>query len=546
MAEPGSFIHAYADRLSVPQGGGIGFCVSTGLPSFEMEIARLGARRQVVWTRGGIPGGEHPVPTDASERGCGWPVSFAVPVGADWPSGYYHALLRGEDGAGNQVRGEAAFVVRSARPGRDAAILLQRPTNTEAAYNSWGGSTFYNGPQGPARRLSFERPFAGFPGTERFRFTVSGEFAADLDRRIVPEALAEEMAAGGVEVTPWRGVDVERPGERWHILDVGFLSTLVRRGDRLAVFDGFSTWASCWHHWERHFVAWAEAAGYAIDYAVNGDLESNPELLEGYRLVLSVGHDEYWTAPMRDSLERFVEAGGNAAFFSGNVSWWQVRSEEEGRALVCWKDEMERDPHFASGDHATLSTLWCHRLIGRPENQLTGVSFAYGGYHGFFSGTPQTGAYTVHRPGHWMFAGDRTRTGGPARGEGPDRQLRVRRLRVRAGRRPAGPDLPRRHPGHLRDPRHRARFPERRRRLDRHGFRGDLRPRRREAADRGRRRPGRLQPRGNRGDDGVHGLVHGAEGGRSRGGPHHPAISWTGCRLRWGLRAVGAGGFPGT
>ena len=66
---------------------------------------------------------------------------------------------------------------------------------------------------------------------------------------------------------------------------------------------------------------------------------------------------------------------------------------------------MERDPHFASGDHATLSTLWCHRLIGRPENRLTGVSFAYGGYHGFFSGTPQTGAYTVHRPGHWLFAG---------------------------------------------------------------------------------------------------------------------------------------------
>ena len=121
--------------------------------------------------------------------------------------------------------------------------------------------------------------------------------------------------------------------------------------------------------------------------------------------MLSVGHDEYWSAPMRDSLEGFVGAGGNAAFFSGNVSWWQVRSEEEGRALVCWKDEMERDPHFASGDHATLSTLWCHRLIGRPENLLTGVSFAYGGYHGFFSGTPQTGAYTVHRPGHWMFAG---------------------------------------------------------------------------------------------------------------------------------------------
>ena len=405
MAEPGRFIHAYTDRLSVPQGGEIGFCVSTDLPFYGVEIARIGARRQVVWTRWGLPGREHPVPADASERGCGWPVSFTVPVADDWPSGYYSALLRGEDEAGFGVGGEAAFVVRSAHPGRDAAILLQRPTNTEAAYNSFGGSTFYNGPQGPARRLSFERPFAGFPGKERFLFTVSAGFAADLDRGVVPEALADSLAAGGVRVSPWASVHVERPGERWHILDVGFLSTLENLEDELAVHDGFSTWLSCWHHWERHFAVWAETAGYAIDYAVNGDLESTPGLLEGYRLVLSVGHDEYWSAPMRDSLEGFVEAGGNAAFFSGNVSWWQVRSEEQGRALVCWKDEMERDPHFASGDHATLSTLWCHRLIGRPENQLTGVGFAYGGYHGFFSGIPQTGAYTVHRPGHWLFAG---------------------------------------------------------------------------------------------------------------------------------------------
>ena len=69
---------------------------------------------------------------------------------------------------------------------------------------------------------------------------------------------------------------------------------------------------------------WAEENGYKIDYAVNSDLEFNPELLDYYRLVLSVGHDEYWSTPMRDNLEAFIADGGNVAFFSGNTCCWQV------------------------------------------------------------------------------------------------------------------------------------------------------------------------------------------------------------------------------
>ena len=71
--------------------------------------------------------------------------------------------------------------------------------------------------------------------------------------------------------------------------------------------------------WELPFVAWAERNGYRLDYAVNSDLEFRPELLNHYKLVLSVGHDEYWSTPMRDHLEAFIGRGGNVAFFSGNT-----------------------------------------------------------------------------------------------------------------------------------------------------------------------------------------------------------------------------------
>jgi hypothetical protein len=158
--------------------------------------------------------------------------------------------------------------------------------------------------------------------------------------------------------------------------------------------------------WELPFVTWAENSGYRIDYAVNSDLEFHPELLPHYRLVLSVGHDEYWSSPMRDHLESYVNEGGNVAFFSGNTCCWQVRSEENGRALTCWKQSYSLDPVFQTGEHRLLSTAWSHHLVKRPENQLTGVGFLFGGYHrshGQFMDGP--GAFTVHRPDHWVFEG---------------------------------------------------------------------------------------------------------------------------------------------
>lgn len=159
-------------------------------------------------------------------------------------------------------------------------------------------------------------------------------------------------------------------------------------------------------HWEYAFVTWAERNGYPLDFAINSDLEFHPELLDHYRLVLSVGHDEYWSSPMRNSLEAFIKKGGNVAFFSGNTCCWQVRSENDGNELVCFKQSLGDDPLYRGEANPLLSTLWSHYLVGRPENTLTGVGFLHGGYHRshgqFMDGS---GAYSVCRPEHWVFSG---------------------------------------------------------------------------------------------------------------------------------------------
>jgi len=170
--------------------------------------------------------------------------------------------------------------------------------------------------------------------------------------------------------------------------------------------------SSQFSRWELPFVTWCEQNSIALDYAANSDLEFHPEILANYKLVLSVGHDEYWSSPMRDNLEAFIAKGGNVAFFSGNSVCWQVRSEDEGRALTCWKQYFATDPVWQEKDRSLLSTAWSHHLVGRPENKLTGVGFLQGGYrqsHGQFM--KDKAEYTVHRPEHWVFAGTDVKRG---------------------------------------------------------------------------------------------------------------------------------------
>ena len=406
-------IEGYADQLSVQAGEQIGFHISTNAATYAIEIARVGAVREPVWSQANLAGRQYPAAENASSYGCNWPVALRLSIPEGWQSGYYSAVLRGSDADGGMAIGELSFVVRSAHPGRDTTILLQLTTNTDCAYNSWGGTTLYSGPDGPGRRGSFERPFAGFQLDDRlFLFSIEAAFAQTLNEGAISDRLQSEFSAHGFLLSRHASMTVEQEDQLWHIHDPGTIYAIRKEGTLLNIYDGFTVWESCWHHWEQPFVSWAERSGFRLDYAVNSDLEFHPEILERYSLVLSVGHDEYWSSPMRDHLEAFIAGGGNAAFFSGNSVWWQIRYEDSGRALVCWKHEYKQDPIYEGGNHKLLSTTWCHRLVNRPENQLTGVSFAYGGYHRFFDQFQDgSGAYMIHRPEHWVFAGTGVKRG---------------------------------------------------------------------------------------------------------------------------------------
>lgn len=109
--------------------------------------------------------------------------------------------------------------------------------------------------------------------------------------------------------------------------------------------------------WERRFVRWAKARGWRIDVAQSPDLHHDTTTLDGYESVLSVGHDEYWSAQMRDRVESFVADGGHAAFLSGNTAFWQVRLEDD--TMVAPKYEAPwTDPVVGTAAEPAMTGMW--------------------------------------------------------------------------------------------------------------------------------------------------------------------------------------------
>ncbi len=350
-------LDGYAWPQSVLPGGEVALHVSSSGP-FGVEVAREGGAREVVWRADAVAGTEHPVPATASADGCDWPASLAVPTDGAWRSGHYSVRLTNGD--------EEAHAFFAVRPAADPApILLVLSTSTANAYNDWGGPSLYTG----GTRVSFERPLA--------RGFLAKPEPAVRKAQAVPdrEALGYFAWAAEHDLSPWSG-------------------------------------GAGWWTWERSFVAWAEREGFAIDVAISQDLEEHPDVLEGHRLLLSVGHDEYWSWGMRDTVEAFLDGGGNAAFFSGNTCWWQVRFDDRHRGMTCFKYRAAEDPVLGTAEERSLTGAWADRRVGRPESAMTGLSFSRGGYSRYGLGVPRaSGAYTVWRADHWAFDGTDLRYG---------------------------------------------------------------------------------------------------------------------------------------
>lgn len=325
-------IQAYPERASVLPGELLVLHVSTDRPRFRVQFYRWAQTMEPVLCSGWLRG-EH-APPRGPDQDWQWP-SYGFEIPGDWQSAVYIACFEAEGApsiapAPWMPQAAALFVVRGAARG---GLLVKLSLATWHAYNHSGGGCFYDNPprseHPPGARLSLQRPGGG----------TGGAIFCSLDHY-----------------------------------------------DHSSPRQSFA-------HWDGRFIRWLLRNGYQPEFCTDFDVHADACLCGRYRLLVSAGHDEYWSEPARDHVEAFIANGGNAAFFGANLCWWRIHYVDNGRAMVCHQ----------GGPQGARDHWWPQTGAGRPEDALGGVSYRHGG--GWWDGPRRVGGYVVQAGDHWVFEG---------------------------------------------------------------------------------------------------------------------------------------------
>lgn len=225
---------------------------------------------------------------------CGWSVTHRWRAPTDARSGIYVARLEFEY-EGKRRWYHCTFILRRAPRQRKAPILLLMSTNTWRAYSG--------------------TPFAMTPEA---RHQVWGTGGIEKDPRGLPAYnLYRDHAAG--QGSYHVGLRMPWPAAGPYVLYGG-----ATKYSHLARADRFSQ-------------IWLEEQGYEYDVVSDLDVHRDPRILRDYKVLMVVGHNEYWSLPMYRGTDEFLRRGGNLIVLSGNAVFWRVSFDARETVMECRK-----------------------------------------------------------------------------------------------------------------------------------------------------------------------------------------------------------------
>ncbi|HEY5057487.1 MAG TPA: N,N-dimethylformamidase beta subunit family domain-containing protein [Gaiellaceae bacterium] len=295
-----------------------------------------------------------------------WDVDLELTLPAGTRSGVYALKLETDDGAVDRV----PFVVRPPRGAPTAPVALLLPTLSYVVYAN--------------EHLSYQNP------------RTPPAFDGILDR-LAPEdsyVRAERLLScydhhsdgSGVVYASWR-----RP-----------LVTMRPLYD-LALIDAPHQFSA-----DLHLVDWLEESGQSYDVITDHDLHAEGlALLDGYRVVVSGSHPEYWTTAMLDALESYLGAGGRFMYLGGNGFCWVTAVDPERPYLAelrrgrtdgaIWESEPGQCFHSTTGE---LGGFWPRRGRGF---RTVGVWFTAQGFDRSHPYRREAGSFDPRAS--WIFDG---------------------------------------------------------------------------------------------------------------------------------------------
>lgn len=309
-------IQGFATDMSVDVGGRIDFKIDTDASAYSITIYRtgwyggLGARRiATVQPSAALPQQQPECLSDVSTElyDCGtWGVSASWNVPANAVSGVYIALLTRADSGG---RSQITFVVRNVAS--RSAVLFQTSDPTWQAYNTYGGSDFYQGAaNGRAYAISYNRPVTTRGDNNGRDFYFANEYP-----------MVRFLERNGYDVSYFSGIDTDRFG-----------STLTQHKVFLSV---------------GHDEYWSGAQRTNVGTARNA----------GLNLQFLSGNEVYWRTRYEPSP---VTGTAYRTLISYKETWANEKIDPSTESTSTW-----RDPRLSSAANGG----------GTPENRLTGTMY---------------------------------------------------------------------------------------------------------------------------------------------------------------------------
>lgn len=156
-------------------------------------------------------------------------------------------------------------------------------------------------------------------------------------------------------------------------------------------------WLAC----EAPLIRFIESNGLNVKYVASKDVDESPAILQAAKMVISSGHDEYWSEGMRDAFEAYRDGGGHVIFMSGNEVFWRTRFSPDHTLMWVYKDTMDGPGAHVGGtalDPVGWTGTWKDtRWAGRrPEHTITGTDFRMNGVNDIAVTFDHTAGYASH------------------------------------------------------------------------------------------------------------------------------------------------------
>ena len=135
-----------------------------------------------------------------------------------------------------------------------------------------------------------------------------------------------------------------------------------------------------------YLTYWLDRQGFSADTVTDEDLHNEGlSAIKDHRVVITGNHPEYWSTPMWDAMQGFLDAGGRLMYLGGNGFYWRIAYSDvfPGVIEVRRAEDGTRPWVSAPGEYrlsftGEMSGLW--RRNNRTPNQLVGVGMTAQGF----------------------------------------------------------------------------------------------------------------------------------------------------------------------